>query len=262
MSSAYYGLIPKPICDLFHKTEQRPYNLRRRDGFKVPKNYSMGRTSWSYRGLIVWNKNEKSEDYSILLQHSIIVWTILPESYKLSDSHASYKKKIKNDQALLDKLSFGKESCPITNKDDDFYYFWAIYLFTLLVTIDYNGHSNQVSHPWLRLLLLPETPCNSISSVSHTVSRLKRTYGIAQEHTNLMNSRTSTITHFVEHSTRLCDCKSYILNSIYKLVTKYDFFFPVYPTQINYHLFSCRDLYDNELKTLPSGIFSRSLVYL
>ena len=37
MHSAYYGLIPKPICDLFHKTEQRPYNLRRRDGFKVPK---------------------------------------------------------------------------------------------------------------------------------------------------------------------------------------------------------------------------------
>ena len=31
MYSAYYGLIPKPICDLFHKTEQRPYNLRRRD---------------------------------------------------------------------------------------------------------------------------------------------------------------------------------------------------------------------------------------
>ena len=123
MSSAYYGLIPKPICDLFHKTEQRPYNLRRRDVFKVPKyNYSMGRTSLSYRGPIVWN--------------------ILPESYKLSDSHASFKKKIKKDQALLDKLSFEKKSCLITNKDDDFYYFWTIYLFTLLVTIDYNGHSN------------------------------------------------------------------------------------------------------------------------
>ena len=115
----------------------------------------------------------------------------------------------------------------------------------------------QVFHPWLRLVLVPETPCNSISSVSHTVSPLKHTYGmhIAQEHTNLMNSRTSTITHFVEHSTRLYDCKSYILNSIYQLVTKNDFF-PVYLTHINYHLFSCRELNDNELKTLPSGIFS------
>ena len=104
MYSAYYGLIPKPICDLFHKTEQRAYNLRRRDGFKVPKyNYSMGRTFLPYRGLIVWN--------------------ILPESYKLSHSHESFKKKIKKDQVLLDKLSFEKESCLITNKDDDFYYF-------------------------------------------------------------------------------------------------------------------------------------------
>ena len=42
---------------------------------------------------------------------------------KLSDSHASFKKKIKKDQALPDKLSFEKESCLITNKDDDFYYF-------------------------------------------------------------------------------------------------------------------------------------------
>ena len=77
----------------------------------------------------------------------------------------------------------------------------------------------------LRLVLVPETPCNSISSVSHTVSPLKHTYSmhIAQVQTNLMNSRTSTITHFVEHSTRLYDCKSYILNSIYKLVTENDF---------------------------------------
>ena len=104
MCSAYYGLIPKPIYDLFHKTEQRPYNLRRRDGFKVPKyNYSIGRTTLSYRGPIVWN--------------------ILPESYKRSDSHAGFQKKIKKDQALLDKLSFAKESCLISNKDDDFYYF-------------------------------------------------------------------------------------------------------------------------------------------
>ena len=104
MYSAYYGLIPKSICDLFQKTEQQPYNLRRRDGFKVSKyNYSMGRTSLSYRGPIVWN--------------------ILPESNKLSDSHDSFKTKIKKDQVLLDKLSFEKESFLITNKDDDFYYF-------------------------------------------------------------------------------------------------------------------------------------------
>ena len=120
----------------------------------------------------------------------------------------------------------------------------------------------QVFHPWLRLVLVPETPCNSISSVSHAVSPLKHTYGmhIAQEHTNLMNSCTSTITHFVEHSTRLYDCKSYILNSIYKLLTENDFVF----IHINYHLFSCRQLNDNELKTLPSGIFSdlSSLIFL
>ena len=63
----------------------------------------MGRTFLPYRGLIVWN--------------------ILPESYKLSDSPASFKKKIKKiDQALLDELSFEKESYLITNKDDDFCY--------------------------------------------------------------------------------------------------------------------------------------------
>ena len=75
-----------------------------------------------------------------------------------------------------------------------------------------------------------------------------------------VDSRTSTITHFVEHSTRLYDCKSYILNSIYKLVTENDFVL----VHINYHLFSCRQLNDNELKTLPSGIFSdlSSLRYL
>ena len=74
MYSAYYGIIPKSICDLFHKTEQRPYNLRRRDGFKVPKyNYSIGRTSLSYR--------------------KAIVWTILPESYKLSDSQEKDEKR-------------------------------------------------------------------------------------------------------------------------------------------------------------------------
>ena len=108
----------------FTKLSSDPiYNLRRRDGVKVPKyDYSIGRTSLSYRGLIEWN--------------------ILPESYKVSDSHASFKKKIKKDQGLLDKLSFEKESCLITNKDDDFYYFSTIYLFTLLVAIDYNGHNN------------------------------------------------------------------------------------------------------------------------
>ena len=83
-----------PSVTFFHKTEQRPYNLRRRDGFKVPKyNYSMGRTSLSYRGPIVWN--------------------ILPGSYKLSDRDTSFQKKTEKDQALLDKLIFEKESCLI-----------------------------------------------------------------------------------------------------------------------------------------------------
>ena len=34
------------------------------------------------------------------------------------------QKKIKKDPALLDKLSFEKESCLSTNKIEDFYYFW------------------------------------------------------------------------------------------------------------------------------------------
>ena len=36
----------------------------------------------------------------------------------------------------------------------------------------------QVVHPWLRVVLVIETPCNSISFVSHTVSRLKDSHGI------------------------------------------------------------------------------------
>ena len=104
MYLVHRGLIPKPICDLFHKTEQRHYNLRGTAGFNALKyNYSIGRTSLSYRGPTAWN--------------------ILPESYKLSGSHASFKQKIKKDQALLGKLSFDKESCLITNKNDDFYHF-------------------------------------------------------------------------------------------------------------------------------------------
>ena len=91
MYSVYYGLAPKSICDLFHKTEPWRYHLRRAEGFNVPKyNYSIGRTSLSYRGPIAWN--------------------ILPESYKLIDSWASFKQKIKKHPALLDKLSFEKES--------------------------------------------------------------------------------------------------------------------------------------------------------
>ena len=50
-------------------------------------------------------------------------WDILPESFKLSVSYARFKNNIKKDKTLLDKLSFAKESCLITNKDDDFYYF-------------------------------------------------------------------------------------------------------------------------------------------
>ena len=37
--------------------------------------------------------------------------------------HGFESQKIKKDQALLGKLSFDKESCLITNKNNDFYYF-------------------------------------------------------------------------------------------------------------------------------------------
>ena len=36
----------------------------------------------------------------------------------------------------------------------------------------------QVVHPLLRVVLVPETPYNSISFVSHTVSRLTHSHGI------------------------------------------------------------------------------------
>ena len=79
-------------------------HLRRAEGFNVPKyNYSIGRTSLFYRGPSVWN--------------------ILPEPYKLTDSYASFKHKIKKDLALLDRLSFDEQSYLSTNKNEDFYYF-------------------------------------------------------------------------------------------------------------------------------------------
>ena len=78
---------------------------------------------------------------------------------------------------------------------------------------------------------MPETP-QHFFRIPYGVATEAHVWHIAQEHTNLMNSPTSTITHFVEHSTPLYDCKSYILNSIYKLVTENDFF-PVYLTHIN-----------------------------
>ena len=44
--------------------------------------------------------------------------------------------------------------------------------------------------------------------VPYGISTEVLAWHIAQEHTNLMNSRIPSITHFVEHSTRLYDCKS------------------------------------------------------
>ena len=102
MYSVYYALATN--CDVFHKPEPLHYHLRRAEGFNLPNyNYFIGRTSLSYRGPSVWN--------------------ILPEPFKPTGSHASFKQKIKNDPALFDKLSFGKESYLSTNKNDDFYYF-------------------------------------------------------------------------------------------------------------------------------------------
>ena len=122
MYSVYYGLAPKPICNLFHKNESRRYLLRRAEGFNVPKyNYSIGRTSLSYRRPIAWN--------------------ILPESYKLIDSHASFKQKIRKDPALLNKLSFDKESCLSTNKNEDFYYFLFYLTFTYFNISIRNRHT-------------------------------------------------------------------------------------------------------------------------
>ena len=44
--------------------------------------------------------------------------------------------------------------------------------------------------------------------VPHGISTEAPAWHITQEHTNLMNSRTPSITHFVEHSTGLYECKS------------------------------------------------------
>ena len=133
---------------------------------------------------------------------------------------------------------------------------------------EFCGTLSSCSYPLLRVVLVPETPCNSISSVSHTVSRLKHTHEAHQSSTsspglfpqkmggkNPGDEVAPAITHFVEHSTRLYDCKSSIMDSFYKLATENDFF-SVYLTHINCDLFSCRYLNDNELKSLPSGIFS------
>ena len=133
---------------------------------------------------------------------------------------------------------------------------------------EFYGTLSRGSYPLLRVVLVPETPCNGISSVSHTVSRLKHTHEAHQSSTsspglfpqkmggkNPGDEAAPAITHFVEHSTRLYDCKSSIMDSFYKLATENDFF-SVYLTHINCDLFSCRYLNDNELKSLPSGIFS------
>ena len=45
-------------------------------------------------------------------------------------------------------------------------------------------------------------------SVPYGISTEAHAWHIGKEHTNLMNSRTPTITYFVEHSTWLYDCKS------------------------------------------------------
>ena len=45
-------------------------------------------------------------------------------------------------------------------------------------------------------------------SVPYGISTEAHAWHIGKEHTNLMNSCTPTMTHFVEHSTRLYDCKS------------------------------------------------------
>ena len=44
-------------------------------------------------------------------------------------------------------------------------------------------------------------------SVPYGISTEAHAWHLGKEHTNLMNSGTPTITHFVEHSTRLYDCK-------------------------------------------------------
>ena len=45
-------------------------------------------------------------------------------------------------------------------------------------------------------------------SVPYGISTEAHAWHIGKEHTNLMNSCTPTMTHFVEHSTWLYDCKS------------------------------------------------------
>ena len=47
-----------------------------------------------------------------------------------------------------------------------------------------------------------------------------------------------------------CHSKRKFISSRHRVISS------IYLTHINYHLFSCRELNDNELKTLPSGIFS------
>ena len=103
MYSAYYGLIPKAFCDLCHKTEQRPYNQRRRDALNISKyNHAMVRTSLSYCAVLCRISSLSHIDFPIVMQ---------------------VLRKRKKDQALLDKLCFEKELCLITKENDDSHYF-------------------------------------------------------------------------------------------------------------------------------------------
>ena len=104
MYSVYYNLAPKPICDLF--TRNTPHHSTRKSlNLNVRRfSYSIGRNSIRHRGSTLW-------------------WNTLPKSYQVIHKLEHLKEKLKKDTKLLGKSDLHKESCMLSNKNIDFYYF-------------------------------------------------------------------------------------------------------------------------------------------
>ena len=101
MHHIYYETLPSPISNNFVKKSGRLSNPQQ---FVVPRYHKeIGRNSLRYRGVVLWNT--------------------IDSKLKSYDNLDTFKDKIKYFKNSVNQLSFRKESCLITNKAHDFYYF-------------------------------------------------------------------------------------------------------------------------------------------
>ena len=101
MHQIYYETFPSPISNNFVKKSGRLSNPPQ---FVVPRYHKeIGRNSLRYRGVVLWNT--------------------IDSKLKSYDNLDTFKNKIKYFKNSVNQLSFRKESCLITNKAHDFYYF-------------------------------------------------------------------------------------------------------------------------------------------